>query len=147
MIKFETKIESHSIGDTEKIGRDFGKYLLEKGEEDAFIAMYGDLGAGKTAFVRGLASSVVPNAAVCSPTYTIVNEYRGGGRILCHFDMYRIEDEDDLYSIGFFDYENCIMAVEWCEKIPFAIPEHHYKLTITKSGENSRLILIEEKQK
>ena len=145
MIKLPIKIESHSSEDTERIGRDFCKYLLEKGEESAFIAMYGDLGAGKTAFVRGLASHLVPGSSVCSPTYTIVNEYRGGGKILCHFDMYRIESEDDLYSIGFFDYENCMMAVEWCEKIPFALPEHRYELTITKNGENSRLITIDEK--
>ncbi len=133
-----------SVTETEELGRALGEYLVSNGRTDAFIAMYGDLGAGKTAFVRGLASAVTPGANVCSPTYTIVNEYRGGGRALCHCDMYRIESEDDLYSIGFYDYENCIIAAEWCEKTPFALPESYIKLTIKKLGGDSREITAEE---
>lgn len=136
--------ESDSAEDTERIGRSFGEYLLSMKEYNAFIAMYGDLGAGKTAFVRGLASCIAPGAAVCSPTYTVVNEYVGEGRRLCHFDMYRIESEDDLYSIGFYDYEDCMKAVEWSEKIPFALPDRYYKLIFLKTGENSRIIEISE---
>ena len=145
---FPATIESHSASDTENAGKLLGEYLLSSGENDAFIAMYGDLGAGKTAFVRGLSEAITPGAPVCSPTYTVVNEYRGknGGR-LCHFDMYRIEDDDDLYSIGFYDYSGCIMAVEWCEKIPFALPESYYRVTIVKTGENGRKIEIEKVEK
>ncbi len=133
-----------SVAETEKLGRELGEYLLESGRTDAFIAMYGDLGAGKTAFVRGLASAITPEAHVCSPTYTVVNEYHGSGRTLCHCDMYRIESDDDLYSIGFYDYENCMIAAEWCEKTPFALPEKYIKLVIEKLDGDSRRITAEE---
>jgi tRNA threonylcarbamoyladenosine biosynthesis protein TsaE len=91
-----------------------------------------------------LASVVTPDAHVCSPTYTIVNEYRSHGRTLCHLDLYRIEDEDDLYSIGFYDYQGVMMAAEWCEKVPYALPPHHLRICIEKTGEESRTITIEE---
>lgn len=131
---------SHSEAETESIGEKFAKDL----PDGTVIAMYGDLGAGKTAFVRGLAEVLTPGAPVCSPTYTVVNEYRGkSGRRLCHFDMYRIADDDDLYSIGFYDYSGCIMAAEWCEKIPFALPDDYFRVTIRKTGENDRKITIE----
>ena len=135
---------SHGPSDTEAIGATLGEYLLFQKKTDAFLALYGDLGAGKTAFVRGLASVMTPGAHVCSPTYTIVNEYRGAGRILCHLDLYRIEDEDDLYAIGFYDYEGVMMAAEWCEKAPYALPSHHLRIRIEKTGEDSRTITIEE---
>ena len=141
---FPAEFDSRSASDTENIGRSFGEFLLSAGCDDAFVALYGDLGAGKTAFVRGLADAAAPGAPVCSPTYTVVNEYRGrNGRRLCHFDMYRIEDDDDLYSVGFYDYSGCIMAVEWCEKIPFALPDDYFRVTIRKTGENDRKIMIE----
>ena len=138
-----TKITA-SLTETEEFGAFIGKTLLENGQNDAFIAMYGDLGAGKTAFVRGLASVVTPGAHVCSPTYTVVNEYYGDSRRLCHFDMYRIESEEDLYSIGFYDYENCMIAAEWCEKTPFAFPQRYIKLVIEKLGEEKRRITLTE---
>lgn len=134
---------SHSESDTEQIGASLGKYLIDSGNSSSFIAMYGDLGAGKTAFVRGLASAVTPCARVCSPTYTVVNEYRGDGRRLCHFDMYRIESDDDLWSIGFYDYGNCMIVAEWCEKIPFALPEHYVSVRIEKINETERKIQAE----
>ncbi|MBQ0102329.1 MAG: tRNA (adenosine(37)-N6)-threonylcarbamoyltransferase complex ATPase subunit type 1 TsaE [Firmicutes bacterium] len=134
--------QTHSVGETEKIGADFGRYLLEKGEKTAFIAMYGDLGAGKTAFIRGLSSSVTPGASVPSPTYTIVNEYDDGKNRLYHFDMYRIETEDDLESIGFYDYSDGMIAAEWCEKIPYALPETYYKVEIGKTGANDRTVTV-----
>ncbi len=133
---------AYSVAETEKLGAELGEYLVSSNMENAFIAMYGDLGAGKTAFVRGIASSVTPSANVCSPTYTVVNEYHGGGRRFCHFDMYRIESEEDLYSIGFFDYDGCMIAAEWCEKIPFALPDSYVRVDITKLGENERKIEI-----
>ena len=133
-----------SAEETEALGAELGRYLLDCGKADAFLAMYGDLGAGKTAFIRGLASVVTPGAHVCSPTYTVVNEYHGEGRTLCHCDMYRIESDDDLYSIGFYDYEGCMIAAEWCEKTPYALPEAYLRIQIEKHGENERRINIEE---
>ncbi len=122
--------------ETERIGKEFAALL----PLEAFVAMYGDLGAGKTAFVRGMAGELVPDATVTSPTYTLVNEYRGHDRLFCHFDMYRISDEDDLYSIGFYDYTDCVIAAEWSEKIPFALPDEYYSVTITKQiGESESL--------
>ena len=140
-------ILTRSASETERAAAAFAGELLSTGEDDAFLALYGDLGAGKTAFVRGIASVIAPGAAVRSPTYTVVNEYKGRtGKKLCHFDMYRITGEDDLYSIGFYDYENCMIAVEWSENIPFALPERYYQVTIEKTGEESRKITIERKE-
>ena len=109
-----------------------------------FVAMYGDLGAGKTAFVRGVASVIAPDYDVSSPTYTIVNEYGDDEKKLCHFDMYRIDSEDDLESIGFYDYTDCIIIAEWSEKIPFALPDTYYTVSIEKVSETDRLITIEK---
>ena len=109
-----------------------------------FVALNGELGAGKTAFVRGMAATLTPGVRVSSPTYALVNVYEGEDVTLCHFDMYRITGEDDLYSIGFYDYDDCVFAVEWADNVPFALPEHYYNVTITKSGENERKIKIEE---
>lgn len=136
------KILSHSIGETESAGALLAA-LLKEGD---FVAMYGDLGAGKTAFVRGVASVLAPDDAVSSPTYTIVNEYGEGAGRLCHFDMYRIESEDDLESIGFYDYKNCVIVAEWCEKIPFALPDGYFSVTIDKVTKTDRLITIEKKE-
>ena len=131
---------SSSPTETEEIAREFAK-SLKNGD---FVAMYGDLGAGKTAFVRGMASLLCPDDHVSSPTYTIVNEYEGTGVKLCHFDMYRITDDEDLYSIGFYDYSDCIMVCEWSENIGYALPDSYYKVTITKTDENVRQITIED---
>ena len=149
---FSLRQTTSSTEQTEKIASDFAKYLLDEGKTDAFLAMYGDLGAGKTAFVRGLGAVIAPTCAVSSPTYAIVNEYRGDEVTLCHFDMYRITSEDDLLGIGFYDYEDCIIAAEWCENIPSARPDSYYRIDIRKvpntdptvydSGE--RIITIEE---
>ena len=94
-------------------------------------------------FVRGLAAVLAPDGAVSSPSYAIVHEY-GGPYNLCHFDMYRINGEDDLYSIGFFDYDGCIMAVEWSEKIEDLLPTPRYEVNILKVDEAKRRIIIEE---
>lgn len=132
---------SLSPEETESIAREFAKKL----KTNDFVAMYGDLGAGKTAFTRGLCSFLVPGEYVSSPTYTIVNEYIAENTRVCHFDMYRITDEDDLYSIGFYDYTDCIIICEWCENIEYSLPERYYKVTITKDEEeNKRNITIEE---
>lgn len=135
------EIETKSPEETEAAGADFAR-TLTGGE---FLAMYGDLGAGKTAFVRGLASVLSPDAHVTSPSYSVVNEY-GGKYGFCHFDVYRITDEDDLYSVGFFDYTDCIMAVEWSENIPYALPNERYEIRITRVTDTVRRIRIEKIQ-
>ena len=133
------KKTSVSAEETEKIGFEFAK-LLSPGD---CLAMKGDLGAGKTAFVRGMAKYLCPKARVQSPTYTIVNSY--GGKIpLYHFDMYRIDGEESLYSTGFFDYLDAggICAVEWSVKIDDFLPVDCYTVAIEKAGEETREITI-----
>ncbi len=124
--------------ETERVGAGLAEYILSNGFD--FVALYGDLGAGKTAFTRGFASVIAPKADVCSPTYTIVNEYEGT-KPLYHFDMYRIEDEDSLESIGFYDYfGRGVIITEWSENIPFALPEKYVKVEILKLGDDERKI-------
>ena len=134
---------SESTEETEKLGAEFAKTL----KPSDFVAMFGDLGAGKTAFVRGAMKELAPAAYVQSPTYTIVNEYPAKIPVY-HFDMYRIDDEDSLYSIGYYDYlENGgICFAEWCEKIEPYLPERYYTVTIRKSPANpdKRMIVISE---
>lgn len=126
---------THSAQETEAIGAELAKSLSADGALPRFIAMYGDLGVGKTAFTRGFASVLAPSSAVRSPTFAIVNEYRGEEHSVYHFDMYRIADEDDLYSVGFYDYiegkDYCI--AEWCENIPYALPEERVEVRIEKT--------------
>ena len=123
--------------ETENFGASVGNEIKENPLLPRFIALYGDLGVGKTAFVRGLASVLAKDSIVRSPTFAIVNEYRGDGGSLFHFDMYRIEDEDELYSIGFYDYlDRGISVVEWSENIPYALPEHYIKVEISKISPN-----------
>ena len=131
----EKSFHTSSVEETEAIGRDLALELNR--DEPCFIAMRGDLGVGKTAFVRGLASVLTPLARVKSPTYTVVNKYEGDGLPLYHLDVYRINDEDELYSIGFDDYVNSgICVVEWSENIPDSIPEDAIFVSIEKEGEN-----------
>ena len=127
-------LTTHSPEETEAVGVALAR-LMEDGKSlPSFIAMYGDLGVGKTAFVRGLASVMAPGRGVRSPTFSLVNEYRVAGKVpLFHFDMYRIESEDDLWSIGFEDYPDAgVCVAEWCEKIPFALPEVYLEVCIEK---------------
>lgn len=120
----------------------FGASIAEKISADPslprFIALYGDLGVGKTAFVRGLAGVLSPRSAVRSPTFALVNEYRGGSLPIFHFDMYRIESEDELESIGFYDYlDRGLCVVEWSENIGYALPESYLKIEISKCDESA----------
>ncbi len=103
--------------------------------ENIFIALYGDVGVGKTVFVRGFAGVICPDDYVQSPTYAIVNEYKGKYNI-CHYDMYRIHSEDDLESTAFYDYKHKIILAEWCENIPSALPDSYYRVTIEKTDYN-----------
>ena len=125
---------------------ELGQALAQKLKSGDFVAMYGDLGVGKTAFVRGVASVLCPGIRVLSPTYTIVNAYRGNIP-LYHFDMYRIDGEEALYSCGFFDYLDAggICIAEWCENITDFIPDGAVKVSISKLSDSpdTRRISIE----
>lgn len=141
------EIISRSPEQTESIGEELSSVLQKNASLPRFIAMYGDLGVGKTAFVRGFVRNIVPNASVKSPTFALVNQYGKAPETVYHFDMYRIIDEDDLYSIGFYDYiaGNSFCIIEWSENIPFALPASYIKVTIAKNSQDdpdSRLIQI-----
>ena len=134
-----TEFISNSEKETENIGAAFAKDL--KG--GSVVAMYGDLGAGKTAFVRGMARGMGLDAHVSSPTFTIVNEYPGE-RELIHFDMYRLASADELFDIGWEDYLNrgAVCAVEWSENVREAFFGDEINVTIEKIGDCSRRITI-----
>lgn len=137
---------SGSCEETEQIAASFAKEL----KSGDFIAFFGDLGAGKTAFVRGMASYLCPGCRVQSPTFAIVNEYDGPDVRLpvFHFDLYRITDDDSLYSTGFYDYfdRRGVIAAEWCENIPFALPETRYEVVFEKNEpDGGRTIRIRRK--
>lgn len=136
--------ESYSPEETEKIAYDFAGEL--RGGE--IITLDGDLGAGKTAFVRGLARGMGINDIISSPTFTIVNEYRKGHIPLFHFDVYRIETPDEMYDIGWEDYisQGAVTIVEWASNIPELFFDAHTRINITKNLEKSedyRKITIE----
>ena len=136
-------ILTKSTAETEAAGRALAKELDTAGRKSAFIAMRGEMGVGKTAFTRGFASHF-GILGVKSPTYTIVNEYRGKANIF-HFDMYRISDADDLYSIGYDDYvssEGFIIA-EWSENIDDEIPSDAIFVTISRTDGDSEERKIE----
>lgn len=138
-VKTILEAEATSCEQTELIGFAFAN-MLAPGD---FVAMYGDLGAGKTAFVRGAARKICPEAFVSSPTYTVVNEYGEKKNKIFHFDMYRIDTADDLLSIGYYDYiDNGICMAEWCEKIEEDLPMPRYTVKIDKTGEETRFITI-----
>lgn len=126
--------------ETEAVGEALAAVL----RPGAVIAYRGDLGAGKTAFTRGLARGLGYGEPVTSPTYTIVNEYLGGRMPLFHFDMYRLASSDDLWDIGWEDYldRGGVCAVEWSENVADAL-EAPILITIEKLGENARRIIIE----
>lgn len=133
------KFLSKSPVETEEIAERLSRTL--KGTE--VIAMFGDLGAGKTAFTRGLAKGLDIYDGVSSPTFALVNEYEGKFPIY-HFDMYRVATWDDLYSTGFFDYiDNGILVIEWSENIEEFLPNDRITITIRHISENEREITIE----
>ena len=142
-------LTTNSPEETEAVGAALARAMAAgtvDGTLPSFIAMYGDLGSGKTAFTRGFASVASPSSAVRSPTFTIVNEYRGGDTPVFHFDMYRINGEDDLYSIGFYDYlSHGFCLCEWSENIISEIPSDAISVTIkkTQKADEEREIIIE----
>lgn len=133
---------SQSIADTERIAREIAS-MLKKGD---VLALYGEMGAGKTAFVRGLVGALCPECLplVHSPTFAIVNEYEGDSVTVYHYDLYRIADEDDLYSTGFYDRlgGDGIVVTEWSELIESAIPSDAFRLRLEKCGETERRFIL-----
>ena len=133
-------IQTNSPMETEAVGAALGKNI----KPGSVIAYRGDLGAGKTAFTRGLARGLGYTEPVTSPTYTIVNEYLGGRLPLFHFDMYRLKSSDDLWDIGWEDYleRGGVCAVEWSENVWGAM-EDAVIVTISRLSEDTRRIEIE----
>jgi len=131
---------SNSPIETEKIAENFAK-TLNGGE---VIAFNGGLGMGKTCFVRGMARGLGFYGDVTSPTFAVVNEYLGGTLDIYHFDMYRIESWEDLYSIGYFDYLSSggVLAIEWSENIDEALESNTIYIEIENNGDNKRIITI-----
>ena len=128
-----------SPAESEAVGAMLAERLLANEALPRYIALYGDLGVGKTAFVRGVTSVLCPGAAVRSPTFALVHEYRGKLPVF-HFDMYRILDEDDLYSTGFYDYieQGSIVITEWTELFEDSVPEGAIRLKIETLSETER---------
>ena len=135
---------THSYEDTVRLAERLSKEI----RRGSVIGFLGDLGAGKTAFTGGFVKGLGIKADVSSPTFAICNEYIGENDRVYHFDMYRIETWDDLYSTGFFDYleSEAYILAEWSENIFGALPDDAVIIEITKLGENDRLFKIMTKE-
>ncbi len=135
---------SKSYDETLLIAQDFAKDL----KNGAVVAYLGDLGAGKTAFTTGIVKGLGIDCNVSSPTFAICNEYRGNGKTLYHFDMYRVDGWSDLYSTGFFDYldTGAYICAEWSENIFGALPDDSIIVEINKLSDNEREIKIYGKE-
>ncbi|MBQ1838478.1 MAG: tRNA (adenosine(37)-N6)-threonylcarbamoyltransferase complex ATPase subunit type 1 TsaE [Ruminococcus sp.] len=137
------RITTESAEETELLGERLAARL--RGTE--VIALFGGLGMGKTAFTRGLARGLGVTDGVSSPTFALVNEYRGRFSVF-HFDMYRVLSWDDLYSTGFFDYlDTGVLVIEWSENIEGALPDNAVRITITRGAhDEQRIFTIEGAQ-
>ena len=133
------------ISKSEKETEGFAESFAKKLKAGSVVAFEGGLGAGKTAFVRGMAKGLNCTDSVSSPTFAIVNEY-DGDLPLFHFDMYRIETLGELYSIGFFEYleRGGVLAIEWSENVYSALPDNSVFVIIEKLEENVRKITVQE---
>ncbi len=132
---------SHSESETESIASNIAIELYEKGYRT--VAFLGALGAGKTAFTRGLCRGAGYNGEVTSPTFAIMHEYIGGEFPIYHFDMYRVVGEDGLYSCGFFDYvdTDALLVIEWSENVEEFLPENTLKIEILRGAEETERII------
>lgn len=137
-MRFIVNSPGETLAVAEKLGR-----LIEPGD---MIAYRGGLGAGKTTFTRGIAIGMGLGDVVTSPTFALVNEYRGENITLYHFDMYRIDSEEGMESAGFYDYpfEENAAVIEWSENIAEFLPKHTIYITIDRLGETEREIIIED---
>ena len=138
-----------NTAETEEVGAALARELRDSGTKRAFIALFGDVGVGKTVFTRGFAR-YFGISGVKSPTYTIVNEHRGKSNIY-HFDLYRISGEDDLYSVGFDEYteKDGFSIVEWSERLEGNLPPGAISVRLSKTdgGTDERLIEITKVEK
>lgn len=135
------EFKTNSPKETYDLALSFGRLINEK----CVIAFKGGLGSGKTCFTTGLAKGLEYFGEANSPTFAIVNEYIGGRLPIYHFDMYRIADEDELYSIGFYDYldNDAVLAIEWSENIDDALPTDTIYVIFSNQNENNRTITFE----
>ena len=133
----ENRVYTHSPAETEAYGRELAREL----HAGSVVALFGGMGMGKTALVRGLADGLGLSAEVSSPTFALVHDY-GGQPPLVHFDMYRVSGWEDLFSTGFFDYldAGAILVVEWSENIQAALPEDAIRIHIRRIEDTVRLI-------
>lgn len=133
---FKTRSPDETIALGKKIGR-----LLRGGD---IIAYSGGLGAGKTTITRGISMGMGLGDEVTSPTFALVNEYRGAGLSLIHFDMYRINSAADLETTGFFDYmdDDTVLAVEWSENIADELPEDRIRIDIRRVSDEERVVTV-----
>ncbi len=138
------RVTTNSPAETEALGA----RLAEQLNAGDMVALYGELGAGKTVFTRGLLRALGYGAYVTSPTFTLVNEYRGGRLDAAHFDLYRIDSDQALYDTGFYDYDDgrWLLITEWSEKVPDAVRADAVTVTIAGSGSEPRIIEIGERE-
>ncbi len=136
MARFRSKSER----ETEEIGKQFA-HSAKKGD---FIALFGEMGSGKTVFVRGFVNSLIPDARVSSPTYAVLNVYEGQSVFVNHFDMYRVTSEDDLLSTGYEEviYDG-ITLCEWPENILEFLPNRYLKISFSKPSDSERVLEAE----
>ena len=133
--------KSYSADDTLSIAAEFSKTLLP----GAVVCLFGEMGVGKTVFTNGLCRALGVCDYATSPTFTVVNEYDGADFPVYHFDMYRIEDEDELIEIGFEEYLSSggICIIEWPENIPNSLPRNCINVKLLREGNDARTIIIE----
>ncbi len=126
--------------ETARVAAEIAKHITP----GAVICLRGEMGAGKTVFTNGLCRALGVTDYVTSPTFTVVNEYDGGNFRVFHFDMYRIEDEDELLEIGFDEYLNSggVCVIEWPQNVEKSLPKHRYEVEIIKTDINDRTILV-----
>ena len=136
MVEFVT----HSASETVELGKELIKYVTP----GKVFALFGQMGSGKTCLTTGIASALGFDNEVSSPTFAVVNEYLGGQIPIAHFDMYRVNDWNDLYSTGFFEYidRGFLLIVEWSENIESALPDDCIKISLSHLDDNSRLITV-----
>lgn len=134
------------FSDSEEKTKEIAKKLAFHLGKGSFLAVYGDLGAGKTAFVKGLAEGLGVSENIVSPTFTILRAYESGTLPLYHLDVYRIADEDELFEIGFDDYAegDGVCVCEWADLIPDALPGKRLDITIERISDHERRIVVKE---
>ena len=132
---------AHSADETHQLGKAFGQTL----PKNAVIALYGDLGAGKTTLIRGIVEGIgsIDQSSVCSPTFSFLNIY-SGDQVVYHFDLYRLPEKEEFFKAGFDEYFTAggICCIEWAEKIASGLPADALSITISYLGEEKRNIEI-----